>query len=626
MKEICFIAPYLGLYSLAKGIVQENRYDNVEVLLGDLDEGLKHAKLAREAGTEIIISRGGTYTLIKKELSDHVMELQLSALDVMNSLRHVLSRSAEIGIVGYYNIIYGYDILTEILGIRLRKIRLEDNTPIEDRIRELARSGVSYFLGDTVSTRVCTELGYPCALIESSPDSVRQIIEQARTVIDVNKRLLEKHKQYAALMDYVHENVIAADNRGFIIACNRRVEELLELPSDRIVGKSLDILENTQDILEAVKKGNPVTEVIRTFGKTKIVYNTVPIMVGGVNTGSVIVFWDISKLQDYEHNIRFKLMHKGFQAKYQFRDIIHQSAVIENCIKTAQKYSVSDSSVLIEGSSGVGKELFAQSIHNASSRRNGPFVAVNCAALAKSIIESELFGYAEGAFTGSKKGGRQGMFELAHGGTIFLDEISELPADHLPFLQYPKQLSLNFHLGDSKITPLNIRIISATNRDLRSMARDGSFRSDLMYRINTLTLQIPSLNRRREDIVPLAYHFLAHYGGYYKKRITGFTRPALDYLLAYDYRGSIRELQGLVERAVVLSGGDSIGKEDFVSEEVFLACPEADPKNPSPMPGLRKLTDRYILQVYEAEDRSITRASRVLQVNRTTLWRRLKQV
>ena len=551
----------------------------------------------------------------------------------------MLNHSGEIGIVGYTNIIYGYDILKEMLGIKLRKIFLEDNVSVEDKIKEMAESGVSYFVGDTVSNRVCSELGYPSVLIESSPDSVKQIIEQAQTVIEAHKRFLEKQKQYIALMDYVHENVIATDNRGIIIACNRRVEELLEIPAEKITGKSLTILENTADILDAVKKGEAKTEVIRSFGKTKIVYNTMPIMVGSKNTGSVIVFWDISKLQDYEHNIRSKLMYKGFRAKYYFRDIVYQSKTMEKCIRTAEKYSAYDSSILIEGSSGVGKELFAQSIHNAGPRCNGPFVAVNCAALAKSIIESELFGYAEGAFTGSKKGGRQGMFELAHGGTIFLDEISELPIEVQGQLLRVLQEREVIRLGDNKVTPLDIRIISATNRDLRAMTRMGSFRSDLLYRINTLTLQIPPLNRRRDDIVPLANFFLANYARRYKKKISGFTMPALDYLVSYDYQGSIRELRGLVERAVILSEGSMVDTDVFILEEepsgsFGIPCTEAeastiqnyDGGQKNTIPGLRELTDRYILHVYEAENHSLAKASRVLQVNRTTLWRRLKQM
>jgi transcriptional regulator with PAS, ATPase and Fis domain len=387
-------------------------------------------------------------------------------------------------------------------------------------------------------------------------------------------------------------------------------------------------LDNTADILEAVKKGEPVTEAIRSFGKTKIVYTSVPITVGNVNTGSVIVFWDISKLQDYEHTIRSKLMYKGFRTKYTFKDILHQSKIMEKCVKIAEKYSAYDSSILIEGPSGVGKELFAQSIHSAGPRRNGPFVAVNCAALAKSIIESELFGYAEGAFTGSKKGGRQGMFELAHGGTIFLDEISELPIDVQGQLLRVLQEREVIRLGDNKVTPLDIRIISATNRDLRTMTGEGLFRSDLLYRLNTLTLQIPSLNQRREDIVPLADFFLAAYAGRYKKQFSGFTRPALDYLVSYDYRGSVRELKGLIERAVILSEGRVIDADVFIPETT--ARPPADvppePSAPPAPPGLRELSDRYILQIYEAENRSITKASLVLQVNRTTLWRRLKQL
>ncbi|MGL4791469.1 MAG: sigma-54 interaction domain-containing protein, partial [Anaerotignaceae bacterium] len=283
----------------------------------------------------------------------------------------------------------------------------------------------------------------------------------------------------------------------------------------------------------------------------------------GENKGYVAVVQDVKKLQNHEKKIRTQLLGDGFVAKYTFDNIVHISAEMQKTISIAKKFSAYNSSVLIQGSSGVGKELFAQSIHNVSERRIGPFVAVNCAALPPSLIESELFGYEEGAFTGSKKGGRAGVFEMAHKGTIFLDEISELPLDIQGRLLRVIQEKEVMRLGDNKVIPLDIRIITATNRNLRKMVSEGKFREDLLFRINTLVFSIPTLNERREDIPILSQRFLEKYRLKYDKAVKSFSKSAMKYLMDYPYEGNVRELENLVERAVIICETETVHIEDF---------------------------------------------------------------
>ncbi|TYP51326.1 sigma 54-interacting transcriptional regulator [Thermosediminibacter litoriperuensis] len=241
----------------------------------------------------------------------------------------------------------------------------------------------------------------------------------------------------------------------------------------------------------------------------------------------------------------------GLTAVYEFEDIVGESRAIKKAKETAKKIASCDSTVLIYGESGTGKELFAQAIHNASRRRDGPFVPVNFAALPSNLLESELFGYEEGAFTGAKKGGKPGLFEKAGGGTIFLDEIGDAPPDFQVRLLRVLQDKRIIRVGGLKVIPVDVRVIAATNKDLWKKVKEGSFRQDLYYRLSVLPLLIPPLRERKEDILILLGFYLKRYTG---ARITNvydfFEEDTLDYLLSYGWPGNVRELVNLVEYLV----------------------------------------------------------------------------
>lgn len=222
----------------------------------------------------------------------------------------------------------------------------------------------------------------------------------------------------------------------------------------------------------------------------------------------MVAFQDVTRIQEMEGKFYRKIHLRGHVAKYTFDDILFQSSEIKRTIETAQRYSEVDSNILIIGETGTGKEIFAQSIHNHSNRKNNPFVAINCAALPENLLESELFGYAEGAFTGAMKGGKQGFFELAHRGTIFLDEIGEIsPKMQSRSLRVLQEREI-MRIGDDKVIPVDVRILSATNKDLMQMVKSNDFREDLYYRLSVLDLVLPPLRERREDIPLLVNAFI----------------------------------------------------------------------------------------------------------------------
>jgi PAS domain S-box-containing protein len=633
MKEILFIAPYEKLYQMAQTVCEKYQYENVEVVVGDLKSGLDQSIAAVEKGINVVVSRGGTFKMVKEQLNIPVVELQISAYDIMNSTKHIIEQNEPVAIIGFNNIIYGYELLEGLQGINIHKIDIEDKQQISQKIDECVRKSIFTFMGDAIVNTVCKDMGYKCFIIESGEESVHLAIQRAQDILMASKNEVERTKRYIALMDFVHDGVIATDQNNRILAYNRIAQGILGINRENILGQKLGDIPGVEDLAAEMMGSKPVTDEIRKIKATDVALSNIPILVNGENKGSVAVFQDITRIQTLEKKIRTELMNKGFVTKYTFDTIIRKSSLMEKTIETARKFSRYSATILIMGSSGVGKELFAQSIHSESKRKKGPFVAINCAALPSSLIESELFGYVEGAFTGSKKGGKPGVFELAHGGTIFLDEISELPIEVQGRLLRVIQEREVMRVGDNKVIPLDIRIICATNRVLKEMVEKGSFRRDLLYRINVLSFNIPQLQDRKEDIALLSEFFLKKYCKQYYKEIKGFSPKAFQYLLNHNYQGNVRELEGMIERAVIICDTAMIRLGEFDIEEQkdednntsnAVGATDDISEFLKQNPNLKELEDYYIHKVYESQGKSAVKACEILKIDRSTLWRKLK--
>jgi transcriptional regulator with PAS, ATPase and Fis domain len=300
---------------------------------------------------------------------------------------------------------------------------------------------------------------------------------------------------------------------------------------------------------------------------------------------------------------------------------------MEDLICRARKYAELDSTtVLILGETGTGKELFAHSIHNESPRAKGPFVAINCAALPENLLESELFGYAEGAFTGARRGGKIGLFEMAHMGTIFLDEIGDMPLNLQSRLLRVIQEKEVMRIGDDRVIPVDVRIIASTNRNLEEDIEKGAFRRDLFYRLNVLKLIIPPLRERKEDIPLLVDLFVEKYSSRLGKKVNGITQKARDLLMNLDYSGNVRELKGVIERAVAFAESEYIKEADLgISNQ---AAKQNDAISRDIFKGNFTLKEIEIMAIREALAKTrnnISEAARLLGVDRTTIWRKIKE-
>jgi transcriptional regulator with PAS, ATPase and Fis domain len=318
---------------------------------------------------------------------------------------------------------------------------------------------------------------------------------------------------------------------------------------------------------------------------------------------------------------------KGLVSKYKFSDFIGNSKIIKGIIKQAKIYAETDSTVLISGETGTGKEIIAHSIHSNSSRANQPFIAVNCAALPESLLESEMFGYEEGAFTGARRGGKAGIFELAHNGTIFLDEISEMPMHLQVRLLRVIQEREFMRIGGDNIIPVDVRIIAATNRNLKNRIQNNKFRNDLFYRLNLLNLEIPPLRHRLEDILPLTKYFVNKIQKHYNCSVTSFDKTQLNMMRNYLWPGNVRELENFIHKYIILSNkfNDSklftnIWKEYIVETKEYNTNDSITLK----IDSLDNMINSIIHQVYESTGGNKSLTSKALKINRNTVIKRLK--
>lgn len=410
------------------------------------------------------------------------------------------------------------------------------------------------------------------------------------------------------LLDLNDNPTLVCNESGFLTSANARLMELLGIDSREVLrGIHLrEILDNYDNLLPGLRPGDSFRVSIRNRAATAEVTNcrTMQMPVGGRHTVLSFRYHALPEASPAPLAPSFE--------QDAFQGIIGTSPQMRRNMAIAQRVARLPSTVLIEGESGTGKELIARGIHRASSRK-GSFVAINCGSISRELLYSELFGYAEGAFTGAKKGGMIGKLKQADGGTVFLDEIGEMSEEMQVSLLRFMQDKVVIPLADSKPQKVDVRIIAATNRNLAQAVEKGSFREDLFYRLNVVNIKMPPLRERREDIPLLARYILQEISTEYRIPLKELTRDGLKKLTRYDWPGNVRELRNVIERAMVVSTGEKITADDLLIEA------EARPVK---LTDLEKSTIVELLQRY---DGNITAAAKSLGIARTTLYRKMRK-
>lgn len=367
----------------------------------------------------------------------------------------------------------------------------------------------------------------------------------------------EAQTWFMGILDSIYDGLLIADDKSIVRYINPEYTRITGVKHQDIIGKYLTDVRPGAILPRVIKSGLPMDGVYRREGAVEYVVDMAPILINGKVAGGVSIVKDITEVRRLNKEIsRYekrtnrlkKLVEHAYKAKYIFNDLVGDSPAIKKVIQFAQKVAAGETDLLITGESGTGKEIFAQAIHNSSRRSQGPFVALNCASLTSSLVESELFGYEEGAFTGAKKGGKTGLFEIADGGTILLDEIGELSLEVQAKLLRVLQEKTVRKVGESTEIPVNVRVITSTNRNLKKMVAEGRFREDLYYRLNVLNIHLPPLRERDKDAIPLARHFLTLYS---RKigRSYSFSPEIYSVFAGYHWPGNVRELRNTIEFA-----------------------------------------------------------------------------
>ncbi len=445
------------------------------------------------------------------------------------------------------------------------------------------------------------------------------------------------------ILESCDDGILISDNNGNVLFVNESYVRVTGIKKEEIVGKNLrDLLNenlfNVSVSLLVIDEGRQVSKIHKYVTGKKALTTAKPIfdnrnrLVGVFNSTRDIS--SLIKLQDDLEEFQ-KLTQKYSEELQHFRRqqlkkdgfIVIRSKAMEKTLKLASKAASFDSNILIQGETGTGKELLASFIQKNSSRKNGPYIAVNCAAIPKELFESELFGYLPGSFTGAAKSGKSGMFELADGGTIFLDEVSELPFSVQSKLLRVIQERELFRIGASKATKIDIRIIAATNKDLLKEVKLGNFREDLFFRLNVIPLFIPPLRERKEDIPDLVFFFLEKLNKRYKKHVS-ISSEVIECLSNYSWPGNVRELQNLIEYLFIINPKDEIRPEHLPTQlftEHILEKYTTNSKHVSKLKFLMENVEKNVIMSTLKTYKSTQKAAEVLGIDPSTLSRKMKK-
>lgn len=624
--RILLIAPYPECKILADEVFAQN-------CAADLQLESIHAvgvKVVEELclDYDAVIARGATAIALQRSFKDTpIIDLPITGYDVVRAVDRCKRNweAYHIAIMGSSNMIYGVQSLADILGVRAETYIISTEEDAEQAVLDAKTRGVGAVIGGAMAVQLARKHNVCVELIETGREAILQALDEAIRAAKQAGQTKEVAERVQAILDYAYEGIVAVDEKGKITVFNKTAEQITNVIAEEAIGKYVrDVIPNT-GLLRVLATGKDELGELAKINDHMVAKNRVPVKIDEKTVGAIATFQKVSQLQEFEGRIREKIYNKGLAAKYTFSDIIGNSCQLRQLIEMTQKFSRVDSNVLIIGETGTGKELLSQSCHNASLRKHGPFVAVNCAALPENLLESELFGYVEGAFTGAAKGGKPGLFELAHKGTIFLDEVSEIPLKLQGRLLRVLQEREIMRLGHDRVIPIDVRVISATNQDLQQLAAEGKFRLDLLYRLDVLQIAVSPLRERPEDIIELAFHFIKIFSRKCRKNVHKMSSEAQNLLRSYSWPGNVRELCNICERLVVLSD-----TEDIVATDVARILKPADiitpaPPLPTSTTEAKNLGFSQVAEALRLTEGNKTKAAKLLGISRTTLWRKVNE-
>ena len=616
-NRIVLISSSPLVVSQARQLFAQKGYE-YPVIEADFDRAQELAAQAVEKGAKVFISRGHSANLVSR-FNLPVVPLRFTYYDFFTAIKEARKISDKIAIVGYRtSLFHTVEMYKENLSNPLT-VHLDTPDQLDSTMRRLRGQGIEVVIGGAATSDLAEKYGMKAILIGLEDNSILDALSEAQALLHMELQHSAHIATVDAILNSATESIIALNRRGVITDANDSAKKLLgkdclEKNAGRYMGEG---------VVQALNRGTGFNRELYTVNQVLCTVNATPLRDGLTDRLGVVTFQPVKQVQSLEQTIRKKQADSGNVAKNHFENIIGQSPALVDTIRTARRFAASHSTVLISGETGTGKEMFAQSIHNASPRANGPFVAINCAALPQNILESELFGYVKGAFTGASAEGRAGYFEMAHTGTIFLDEIGEIPLDiQVKLLRVLQEKEIR-RIGDRKVFRVDTRVIAATNKDLYKLVEEGKFREDLYYRLAVLTFTLPPLRRRKGDITLIARDILKEISQRDGRPVRGFTPEAEAFLESQEWKGNVRQLHNAVERALILSDEEYLDRPLLLQAMGLSEAPTPALPRPKPVSALAK---EKIAAALQEERGNRERTALRLGISKTTLWRRLREI
>ncbi|MEX3921580.1 propionate catabolism operon regulatory protein PrpR [Paraburkholderia sp. BR10872] len=588
---------------------------------------------------DVVVAAGSNGTYLKARIDLPVVLVQPTGFDVMQALARARREADLVALVTYGETPVEVRRFASAYGIDVVFGQYRTVQDAEACVLDLRDRGVGAVVGPGLVNDLAARLGLVPFFVYSRP-SVRAAFDNALDLVQATWRETQRRQRLDSVLQHLRDGVVALDARGRVEAINQRLAAVLGIDPAAAAGQSLAAL--APDIAFALPEADG--ESLETVRGVSYVVHRGPLVDNGVTTGAVLTFQESRAVERLDRTLRSRQRTQQFVARYRLDDLSGATPGIERVRQLARRYAKSDATVLIRGESGTGKEMIAQGIHRESPRRDFPFVAMNCGAFPEALLESELFGYEEGAFTGARRGGKVGLIEAAHRGTLFLDEIGEMPLPLQSRLLRVLQEREVVRLGATEPTRVDVRVVAATHRALTEQIEAGEFRADLFYRLNILNLAIPPLRERGADIALLASELLFQ-ASRREPRVAVRIRTPEDAsrtlarvsgaLARHAWPGNVRELQNVVERMVVEladSEEDVLAPDVLrsIAPEVFESRGAASGAAATAGEGALTLRERSlnteadeIRAALDACNGDRDRACEMLGISKTTLWRRL---
>ena len=601
-----------------------------------LEEAIASGRRMEEEGVEVIISRRGTASLLRENLHIPVLSFPESSLAVLISVREAAHKGRRVFLPSFRNQRKELQVVGELLGVEFVQGVYTDSASLRQLVYKAAQDGFDVVVGGLATMRYAAEFGILSCELISSEEEVAETIENAESVAQAQRDQKQAAQKYQTIVDAASDGIIAVDPGGNVTTINRTARQLLKIPEDVPATMPVSQLIPRSALSRIFQDKKPVRDKVVSIRDEMFVFHHIPVLLGEELIGVVSSFKEASHLIRSENTVR-RTLAKGFVAKYVIDDLIHGHPAMVKVAEQCREFARTDSCILISGETGTGKEIIAQSIHNLSRRKAQPFVSVHCAALPEQLLESELFGHEEGAFTGSKKGGKPGLFELAHQGTIFLDEIDSTSLNVQLRLLRVLQENEVMRVGAEQKVPVDVRVIAAAGRDLWEAVQEGAFRKDLFFRLNVLPICVPPLWARKEDIPELLRHFLAHYASKYGVGAPVLPSGYVQKLMEYPWPGNVRQLRHFAEQLLLnccfhsdedTLGGllENLNRIAEKKESPPRGASAIRPTDTSLQISRQSVDAEKIRAALERVRYNKSKAAEILGVGRTTLWRKMKEL